>query len=102
MELVLNFTNRADQSRIILEVVQTRSPSETATSLGYFAFTIESPRKNHPLEVSFAYDEQGLVSVFARDPETGREAKRDFTSSPLPSERILYQKSLLDAVDLCE
>jgi molecular chaperone DnaK len=96
------YTNRADQRRIVVEVVQVRSPSEAPTSLGHFAFPVDQPRANYPLEVTFGYDDQGLVSVLARDPQTGREVKRDFTGSPDPSERVLRQKALLDSVAICE
>jgi molecular chaperone DnaK len=96
------YTNRADQRRIVVEVVQVKSSSDPPTSLGYFAFPVDQPRGNYPLEVTFGYDEQGLVSVVARDPQTGREAKRDFTDSPHPSERLLQQKHLLDSIELCD
>jgi molecular chaperone DnaK len=96
------YTNRADQKRIIVEVVQAKSPAEGPTHLGYFAFAVDRPRKDLPLEVTFGYDEQGMVTVVARDPETGREVKRDFSGTPHPSDRILAQKALLDSVALAE
>jgi molecular chaperone DnaK len=96
------YTNRADQTRIIVEVVQAKSSADEPTHLGYFAFPVERPRKNLPLEVTFGYDEQGMITVVARDPETGHEVKRDFTNTPHPSDRILAQKALLDSVPLAE
>jgi hypothetical protein len=63
---------------------------------------VDRPRKNHPLEITLGYDEDGVVSRAARDPDTGREIKRDFTDSVHPMDRILAQKVLLDSVDLCE
>ena len=96
------YTNRADQTRIILDVVQVKAPGESPTSLGYFAFPIERPRKNRPLEITLGYDEHGMVSVVARDSDTGREVQREFSSSSYPRDRILAQKALLDSVNLCE
>ena len=96
------YTNRPDQGRIILEIVQVKGSDELPTSLGHFAFPIERPRKNHPLEVTLGYNEQGLVSVVARDPETKREVKRDFTGSAHPRDAILEQQALLETVRLCD
>jgi molecular chaperone DnaK len=95
------YTNRADQSRIILDIVQVKAPGEPPASLGYFAFPVDRPRKNHPLQITLGYDERGMVSVTARDPDAGREVKRDFTGSDRPMDRILAQKALLDSVRLC-
>lgn len=97
-QTITYFTNRPDQGRIILEIVQVKGPDELPTSLGHFAFPIERPRKNHPLEVTLGYDDQGLVSVVARDPETKREVKRDFTGSAHPLDGIAEQRALLQSV----
>ena len=43
-----------------------------------------------------------MVSVVARDPDTGREVKRDFAGEAHPMDRILAQKALLDNVRLCD
>src|SRR5262249_17989884 len=83
------YTNRPDQARIILDIVQVKAPGETPISLGQFAFPVERPRKNHPLELTLGYDEQGMVRVVARDPDSGREVQRDFTGSAHPRDRIL-------------
>jgi hypothetical protein len=79
-----------------------KAPGEPAISLGYFAFPIDRPRKNHPLEITIGYDELGMVRVVARDPDTGREVQMDLTGSQHPMDRILAQKALLDSVPLCE
>jgi molecular chaperone DnaK len=96
------YTNRAEQARIILNIVQVKSPGEAPTSLGDFAFPIERPRKNHPFEITLGYDEQGMVSVVARDADTGREVKREFTGTSHSFGRNLAQKSLVDSVSLCD
>jgi len=96
------YTNRADQARIVLDIVQVKAPGEPPIRLGYFAFPLDQPRKNHPLEITLGYDEHGMVSVVARDPDTGREVKRDFTGSAHPMDRILAQKALLENVRLCD
>jgi molecular chaperone DnaK len=96
------YTNRADQARIILDVVQVKAPGEPPISLGHFAFPVDRPRKNHPLEITVGYDEHGMVSVMARDPDSGREVRRDYTGSAHPMDRILAQKALVESVRLCE
>ena len=77
------YTNRADQARIILDVVQAKGPLEPPVSLGHFAFPVDQPRKNHPLEITLGYDEHGMVSVVARDPDSG--AKSNATSRARPT-----------------
>ena len=68
------YTNREDQTRMIIEVVQQRAPDEDELSLGYFEFgPIETPRKNYPVEITLAYDMEGLVRVTAKDPTTGKK-----------------------------
>ena len=70
------FTHRAEQERMVVEVVQTR---ELATgdveenSLGRFSFgPLLKPRLNYPVRISLAYDQSGLVRVQARDEDTGQ------------------------------
>mgnify|MGYP005666727051 CR=1 FL=1 len=73
------YTNRPDQTRLIIEAVQQRAGDDgqmVDSSLGFFAFGIDTPRKNYPVEISMAYDLEGIVTVTARDPETGREIRQ--------------------------
>jgi hypothetical protein len=46
------YSNRADQARLILDIVQVKAPGEATISLGHFAFPIDRPRKNHPLAIT--------------------------------------------------
>lgn len=66
------YTNRADQTRLIIEAVQQRDTEQgkEENSLGYFAFAIENPRAGYPVEIQLAYDLEGCVVITARDPET--------------------------------
>lgn len=69
-----SYTTRHDQNRMVVEVVQTKGEAETARSLGHFVFgPLPRPRKNYPIEVSMAYDAEGIVKIGARDPESGIE-----------------------------
>jgi molecular chaperone DnaK len=71
------YTNRPEQTRMIIEVVQQQEPGVSEKSLGYFAFgPIASPRKNYPVEITLAYDSHGMVKVTARDAETGHSMER--------------------------
>lgn len=73
---VVFYTARADQNRMMFEFVQTKGDDGSSLSLGHFAFgPIEQPRANYPVEVTAAYDEQGIVKITARD-ESGREMQR--------------------------
>lgn len=68
------YTNRDDQTRIVLELVQRRGEPAEEFSLGHFAFgPISDPRRNYPLEITTSLTEDGLVQVLARDPATGRQ-----------------------------
>ena len=99
------YTNRADQTRLVLEVVQARNKTEPPVSLGYFAFMLDRPRKNHPLEVTLGYDENGLVTVVARNPDTGVETAKEFVDAshlPFGGRHLAAQVALLEQTRLCE
>jgi molecular chaperone DnaK (HSP70) len=67
-------TSRAEQTRVVVEVVQSRGDARAALSLGHFAFgPIAAPQKNYPIEVAMHYDHEGIVEVFAKDPRTGQQ-----------------------------
>ncbi|MGI8908211.1 MAG: Hsp70 family protein [Candidatus Sumerlaeaceae bacterium] len=69
-------TSRADQVRMMFEFVQTKGDEGSSLSLGHFAFgPIAAPRMAYPIEVTAAYDEQGIVKITARD-ESGHEMQR--------------------------
>ena len=66
------FTNRPDQTRLILHVVQSKAGNEVAHSLGTIAFgPLKRPQKNLPIEVTLAYDREGMVRITARDGISG-------------------------------
>lgn len=66
------YTTRADQPRMVFEVVQQKAAGEQEKSLGYFIFAIAEPRAKYPVEVTLAYDLEGMVTVIAKDPETNK------------------------------
>jgi molecular chaperone DnaK len=97
------FSNRADQKRIMVEVVQVPNSAAPPASLGHFAFLLEHPRKNHPLEVTLGYDEHGMVTVGARDPETNQGVKQDLGDLPQRDRMTVQnQAQLLHRTRLCE
>jgi molecular chaperone DnaK (HSP70) len=56
----------------VLELLQRSDPEAEPASLGVFEFgPISSPRKNYAVDVTVAYDREGIVQVHARDPQTG-------------------------------
>ncbi len=101
-QTIVLYTTRPDQSRIVLDIVQVKGQGEPPVSLGNFEFPIRRPRKNHPLEVTIGYDEYGMASVVARNPDTDQVVQRDFPGARNPMDRILEQKSLLESVRLAD
>lgn len=68
------YTNRDDQTRLVLEFVQQRGESAEEFSLGHFTFgPIENPKRNYAIEVTAFLERDGLVRVTARDSLTGKE-----------------------------
>jgi molecular chaperone DnaK len=96
------YSNRHDQQRIILEIVQVKGVDEAPTSLGHSAFPIEHPAQNHPLEVTFGYDVQGIVTVTARDPETNHAVRREFGAGEGDRQSLAEQNALVDSVPFCD
>lgn len=96
------YTNRPEQTRIVLDVVQGKGEGELVASLGHFAFgPIKRPKKNYPVEVTLAYDTEGLVKVTAKDVVTGEALERDLTSSDNPDlARFSNARGLLHGVDV--
>lgn len=79
------YTSRPEQTRIVLDVVQSKGEGELVASLGHFAFgPIKRPKKNYPVEVSLAYDVEGLAKVTARDLVTGETLERELVSGDNP------------------
>jgi molecular chaperone DnaK len=71
------YTNRDDQTRIVLEFVQCRGEPPEEFSLGNFTFgPINNPRRNTPLEVIINIARDGLINVTARDPSSGKSIAR--------------------------
>ncbi len=96
------YTSRSDQRRMIIEMVQSRG--EEDKSLGYFEFgSIAKPRKNYPVELTVAYDIEGLVRVSARDPLTGAEMDHTMQDEhQAETASLLRQRELLESVRVNE
>lgn len=96
------YTHRADQARVILDIVQSKGPDEPAHSLGHFAFgPLRAPRLNYPVELQLAYDAEGLVRVTARDLVTGEALQREFAAGgETDLQRLTLGRDLLSTVQL--
>jgi len=96
------YTTRSDQTRLVLDVVQSKGDDDVIASLGFFAFgPLRRPRKNYPVEVTLAYDAEGLVRVTARDPLTGEVIERQLVSDESPDlVRIARARELLGSVSV--
>ena len=93
------YTTRDDQERMVIEVVQQKAHAEHEKSLGYFIFGIDAPRKGYPVEITLAYDLEGMVTVTAKDPEVGKVLERvmDEQGDAL-SDSLLEQKQWIDTI----
>jgi molecular chaperone DnaK len=67
------YTNRSDQTQILLEFVQTRGEPPEEFTLGRHSFgPILNPEQNYPVEVTVSIAADGTVSVRAQDGRSGR------------------------------
>lgn len=70
-------TTRDNQPRVVIEVVQQKEPSVEEKSLGYFIFSLPPGVPRHySVEITLAYDLEGLVKATARNPSTGEELQQ--------------------------
>ncbi len=89
------FTTRPNQQRIVLDVVQHRTPEEQAVSLGQLVVgPLPSPRGNYPIEVTIENREDGTVAVQAYDSQTGVELSQVFGREN-QMENVAAQRSLI-------
>lgn len=84
-------TNRDNQPRMVIEVVQQKDTNQDEKSLGYFIFSLpDGTPKNYKLDIDLAYDMEGLVTATATDTKTGQKLKQiiDETGAALDDELI--------------
>jgi molecular chaperone DnaK (HSP70) len=87
------YTTRPEQTRIILDIVQSKDGVEVVDSLGYFAFgPIRRPQKNYPVEVTVSYNAEGMARVQARDPISGETLERNMLDTSDPGAARLAQE----------
>jgi molecular chaperone DnaK len=86
------YTTRDDQPRMVIEVVQQKSAGEQEKSLGYFIFGIDEPRNNYPVEITLAYDLEGMVKVTAKDPETGKVLEQIMDEDGQAMDQVLMEQ----------
>ena len=73
------YTTRANQERIVLELVQFLDARDTAVSIGHMVIgPLPDPRINYPILVKVEYREDSTVAVNACDAQTGVELKQVF------------------------
>jgi molecular chaperone DnaK len=95
------YTNRVDQRRLVLEMVQRRGMPPEESSLGLMAFgPIETPARSHPIEVVVELQSDGLVRVRATDLASGHEMARSFDESGDAGAIGPDQRQLLESVFL--
>lgn len=97
------YTNRADQARLIIEAVQQREGEQgiEENSLGFFAFAIDNPRAQYPVEIELAYDLEGCVVITARDPETQKQIQQVMDKDTEAMDRaLLDQQAWINALSI--
>jgi molecular chaperone DnaK len=73
------FTARADQARMVLDLVQGDGEGPEPISLGEMVIgPLPLPRQGYPIQVTIECREDGTVSVRAYDAESGVELAREF------------------------
>jgi molecular chaperone DnaK len=98
------YTARADQERILLEIMQYRN-GEEPTSLGQLIVgPLASPRLNYSVDVTLENREDGTVAVEAFDADTNVALKSEFSRddnkalAKLASQRELVRSTVINAV----
>jgi len=86
------YTTREDQPRMVIEVVQQKGQDDQEKSLGYFIFNIEAPRKGYPVEITLAYDLEGMVKVTAKDPDTNQVLERIMDEEGQAVDEVLIEQ----------
>jgi molecular chaperone DnaK len=94
------YTVRPDQTRMILDVAQSRGDGEPVESLGTIAFgPLRRPQQNYPVEITLGYDSEGIVRVTARDPLSGEALEREFAGGADPElQRLAQEKAQVMAI----
>lgn len=76
------YTRSADQRSVSIELLQRKDEHEKAESIGQFNFgPLQEPAKNHPVEITLAYDAAGRVKVSAKDGRKGTVVEQVFNTS---------------------
>lgn len=91
-------TTRDGQPRMVIEVVQQKADQQEEKSLGYFIFALPDAVANgYAVEITLAYDMEGLVIATARNPQTGQQLKQvmDENGAALDDE-LVKQKAWVD------
>ncbi|MCG8392811.1 MAG: Hsp70 family protein [Pseudomonadales bacterium] len=97
-------TNREGQPRMVIEIVQQKAPQAEEKSLGYFIFALpENTPSKYAVEITLAYDMEGLVTATARNPQTGQQLKQvmDENGAALDDE-LVRQKEWVDHTQVNE
>jgi molecular chaperone DnaK (HSP70) len=97
------YTARANQERIVLELVQFGDRPDDAISLGQLVVgPLPSPRQNYPIEVTVENREDGTIAVQAYDAQTGVELQQVFGRhgdsglASLASQRALVRSTVIN------
>jgi molecular chaperone DnaK len=96
------YTTRPDQTRIILDIVQSKDGESIVDSLGLIAFgPIRRPQKNYPVEVTVGYNAEGIARVQARDPVSGETLERSLLDSSDPNAaRLAQERAWLEGISI--
>lgn len=99
------YTTRADQQKMVLDIVQYLSPEDELIGLGKLVVgPLPAPKQNYPIEVLVENREDGTVAVRAYDPQTRKELNQTFSRQAddifghLASQRLLVKSTVINSI----
>lgn len=99
-------TTQAGQKRMVFWVGQRRDPDGPPEPLGTMEFALPNAAPGHPVELTLAYDRQGIVTVTARDLRTNVALEREFGGhvadsgdNPIAA-RMLHEREKRQVMDM--
>ena len=93
------FTTRSDQKRLRFEILQYQDQADQGSRVGELVVgPLMEPGHDYPIDVNIDYRTNGILSVTASDPKSGRTLTQEFGKQSQESARLLSQQALFRSV----
>ncbi|MCF8364990.1 MAG: Hsp70 family protein [Bacteroidales bacterium] len=89
------YTTKAEQNRIVLDVVQMREKDNLIQVGKLMVGPLPNPSLNYAVEVTLENTEDGIITVSAYDPNTGVELEQSFNNNPEDMGYLVGQHKLV-------